>query len=573
MLAESHNFPISNYKSFIKRQKKQKAKTKAKTMRTFLLSLITLAFARNEASASNNLRGHQRQWNQRELQEGVRMFARYSGQRGHRLAKKCARKIIQDNDDDDILIFEGDGLCMEQLLGDVDIIEADFDNEVYVLGSGGANTKDPIRTLEEIIPWGLEMIQADQLDAGDNEIVVCIVDSGIALEHPDFVSDMITGNDTVKFYGPRWDWKTDKRGHGTHVAGIIAAMADNGVGVKGAGSFRLHITRALGDDGRGYESDIRFAVQQCVDAGAHIINLSLGGPYMSYRSNLYYTQVVEEFGIMMVAAAGNDGTTDKVYPASHPSVISVGAVYEWGTRCHYSNMGDQLEFAAPGHNIMSTTVSASSVHTNDFAYHAVHINGALDGSATSELVYCDVDDSKCKNAKKGGICLMTKDGTSIQDMLESCQQGGGTGAVIFHANSDSDITNWSVAQGTITIPAVAVKRSIGSQLMLETIGDTVTIGDADNDEIEYTYTEYTGTSMASPHVAAAAALLWSHFGECTNHQIRYALAMTAHNPEGGCDESYGYGVVKAEDAYEWLSENDCITWDVPQVSQGGCTTL
>jgi serine protease len=347
-------------------------------------------------------------------------------------------------------------------------------------------------------------------------------------------------------------------------------MADNGIGMKGAGSFRLHITRALGDDGRGYESDIRFAVQQCVDSGAHIINLSLGGPYMSRRSSMYYTKIVEEHGVMMVAAAGNDGTIDKVYPASHPSVISVGAVYEWGTRYHHSNMGDQLEFAAPGHNVMSTTVSTSSVLTNDFAYHAVHINGALDGSATGKLVYCDVDDKQCVNANNGGICLMTKDGTSIQDMLESCQNGGGTGAVIFDANSNSDISSWS-AQG-ITIPAVAVKTDSGSQLV-EKLGNTVTIGDSDSDEIEYTYTTLAGTSMASPHVAAAAALLWSHFGECTNHQIRYALAMTAHNPEGGCDESYGYGVVKAKDAYEWLSEHDCNTWDVPHVSQGGCTTL
>jgi subtilisin family serine protease len=543
--------------------------------RQLLITFFTLVLASssNQTNASSNLRQQQRQLlkNERELQEGTsRIFARYGGPRGHRIAKKCAHKIIQDKDDDDIIIFEGSGLCMEQLQRDTDIIEAEFDNEVRALGSGGENFSSR-RSLEEIIPWGLEMIQADQLEAGDNEITICIVDSGLACGHPDFDASMITGNDTTKFYGPIWKWDADVAGHGTHVAGTIAAMAGNDRGVAGAGHFRLHIARALGDDGRGYESDIRNAVQQCVDAGAKIINLSLGGPYISYLSNKFYTEVVEEQGVLIVAAAGNDGTADAVFPASHPSVIAVSAVYEWGTRWIHSNQNNQVEFAAPGHNVLSTTTSTSAVQVDGYGYPAFHIAGTSSDSMTGELVFCEADALRCKDAKNGGICIMAKDGTSIQDMIDSCRQGGGTGAVIFGADSNAGYDSWSVQQ-VDDFRAVAIKNEFGNELMGK-LGESVSIGDYGNDHIEYTYTTQTGTSMATPHVSAAAALLWSHFGDCANHQIRYALARTADNPDGSCNEGYGYGIVKVSDAYDWLKENDCNTWSVPQLSQGGCTTL
>jgi subtilisin family serine protease len=537
-------------------------------MSQILLAAFVLAFTFHQIQASQ-LR--QRQLNQRELEEGTRIFARYRGQRGHRIAERCARNIIQDNDGDDIIILQGNGLCMEQLTRDTDIIEADFDNEVFALGS--SSPADLTRTLEEMLPWGLEMIQANQLDTGDNNITVCIVDSGLAIGHPDFDHDMITGTDTVKFYGPAWNWSEDKSGHGTHVAGTIAALAGNDQGVSGVGRFRLHIARALGDDGRGYESDIRKAVEQCVDAGAQVINLSLGGSYMSLMSSQFYTEVVEEKGIMMIAAAGNDGNQRKLYPASHPSVISVGAVYEWGTRWINSNKNDQVEFMGPGHKIWSTTSTTTSVQVDDFAYIAVHIPGThFAETSTGKLVYCEADDKKCKDADDGDICIFSRDGTSIQDMLKSCVKGGGAGAIIFDANSN-DFDSWSADDSEIGIPAVAVKEDFGIELMTK-LGETVTIGDSqDSDGVQYAYEMRTGTSMASPHVAAAAALLWSNHGDCTNHQIRYALAMNAENPDGSCDDYYGYGIVKVHSSSEWLKENPCDTWDVPLPSQGGCSTV
>jgi hypothetical protein len=79
--------------------------------------------------------------------------------------------------------------------------------------------------------------------------------------------------------------------------------------------------------------------------------------------------------------------------------------------------------------------------------------------------------------------------------------------------------------------------------------------------------------MTSPHVAAAVALLRSNYGNCTNHQIRYSLAMNAENPDGTCDDNHGYGIVKVHSGSEWLKEFFCDTWDAPLPSQGGCSTV
>ena len=263
----------------------------------FLLFLLTA----NCPSEGSHLRQRQRRVANEEEKSasGTRIWARVKGIRGRRRARKCAQRILHENENDEFMVFEGSELCLEQLQRDPDVLEVDIDNQVHALGE----ITDKHRTLDEIIPWGLEMIQADQLETGDNEITICIVDSGISFGHPEFNATMINGTDNELFWGPVWNWDKDVSGHGTHVAGTLAAMSGNDLGVQGAGKFKLHITRALDDDGRGYESDIRKAVERCVEVGAQIINLSLGGPYMSRPSETLYTRLVEEEGILLVAAA------------------------------------------------------------------------------------------------------------------------------------------------------------------------------------------------------------------------------------------------------------------------------
>ena len=90
------------------------------------------------------------------------------------------------------------------------------------------------------------------------------------------------------------------------------------------------------------------------------------------------------------------------------------------------------------------------------------------------------------------------------------------------------------------------------------------------------YTKYSGTSMATPHVAGAAAILLSHFPDCTNTQIRYALAYTAKDINSdGCDEQYGYGIIQVKDALDFLDEFSCTgaIWGQNPGRTGECSTI
>ena len=131
-----------------------------------------------------------------------------------------------------------------------------------------------------------------------------------------------------------------------------------------------------------------------------------------------------------------------------------------------------------------------------------------------------------------------------------------------------------------SIPVLVVAPGTGMRLRrtftrADSFSNVVTLGFASNSEPEYTYDIASGTSMAAPHVAAAAALVWSHFPDCTNEQIRYALAASAKDMgEPGCDTESGYGIVQAKAAYEFLESMSCSSGDWPtSVSTGGCSTV
>ena len=195
-------------------------------MRRFVSKLLSLVVAwflikqETIADASSKLR-QQRTNHQRELQddEGPRIFVRYSGPRGRRIARKCATKVTRDFDDDNIIIIEGNDFCLDQLRRDTQVIEADFDYRIHVLGNhpvpnGDSYSSIRSRKMGESLTWELDMIQAGDLRPGNNPVTICVVDSGVAIGHPVFSSSKITGNHTARWYGPDWKWDKDVLGHG-----------------------------------------------------------------------------------------------------------------------------------------------------------------------------------------------------------------------------------------------------------------------------------------------------------------------------------------------------------------------
>ena len=287
------------------------------------------------------------------------------------------------------------------------------------------------KPMAQTTPYGYTMVQANQFAQSDTTArKVCIIDTGYNLGHPDLpgTNDGVTGQANNSAVG---NWYNDGNGHGTHVAGTIAAY-DNNEGVVGVyPGVDMHIVKIFNDNGQWtYASDLIDAITQCQDAGSNVVNMSLGGGSSS-TTERNAMQSFTDAGMLLVAAAGNDGNSAKSYPASYDAVMSVAAVDSNENRASYSQYNDQVEIAAPGSAVQST------YPTN-------------------------------------------------------------------------------------------------------------------------TYASLSGTSMATPHVAGGAALVWSYFPQCSNNQIRSALNATAEDKgSAGRDNFYGYGLMQLADAYNYLNTNGC----------------
>ncbi len=181
------------------------------------------------------------------------------------------------------------------------------------------------------------------LTTGNSSVVVAVVDSGVQAGHPD-LGALDPGYDFVNHDSD----PADDYGHGTAVAGIIAAQGNNGIGIAGVcWNCRIMPVKVLNASGVGTDSGVASGITWAVDHGADVINLSLGGPGSSQTlaDAVAYAQA---HGVVVVAAAGNDGTTVLSYPAAYEGVISVGAVDASNSRYSFSNHGSWVMVDAPG---------------------------------------------------------------------------------------------------------------------------------------------------------------------------------------------------------------------------------
>jgi subtilisin family serine protease len=177
-----------------------------------------------------------------------------------------------------------------------------------------------------------------------NTVVVAVVDSGVNASQPDLAGRVTTGYNV--FDGS--SSTNDDFGHGTLVAGVIAARTGNGIGVAGVcGACVIMPVKALDAQGVGTSGGIAAGIDWAVDHGANIVNLSivLSGDAPDVRGAVEYAH---DRGVLVVAAAGNDGGGNATYPASYPGVLSVAATDQNGQRYSWSTYGDWVSVAAPG---------------------------------------------------------------------------------------------------------------------------------------------------------------------------------------------------------------------------------
>lgn len=239
---------------------------------------------------------------------------------------------------------------------------------------GGRPIDDPMAELQ----WGLEAIHAGQAwerTMGSPDVIVAVVDTGVDLSHPDLRNRLVGGfsfvNEVSGASGEPGDdtitpvaneGPIDDNGHGTHVAGIIAAQADNGEGIAGvAPNCRIMPVKVLAFNTRGFDGDVAAGIVYAVDHGARIVNMSLGGEGGS-RTLERAVQYANAHGVLVVSAMGNDAEdparnygTNLNYPAAYSGVLAVAALDPQGGVASYSNRGRWVGVAAPGSGILSTT--------------------------------------------------------------------------------------------------------------------------------------------------------------------------------------------------------------------------
>ena len=200
--------------------------------------------------------------------------------------------------------------------------------------------------------WGMTKIQAPDawgITQGSSTVMIAIVDTGVYQNHED-LSGKIVANKNLTTSGT----VDDLYGHGTHVAGIAAAATNNGIGVAGVGyNCSIMNVKVLDDTGSGYYSWIAGGITWAADNGAKVISMSLGGSSSSSTLENAINYAWSK-GVVIVAAAGNNGTSGAVYPAYYTNVIAVAATDSNDVKASWSSYGSWVDVAAPGVSIFST---------------------------------------------------------------------------------------------------------------------------------------------------------------------------------------------------------------------------
>jgi len=257
----------------------------------------------------------------------------------------------------------------DEALGQVPgVLRVDDDLRVYAVG------KTPPPQPAETLPWGVNRIDADLAWATSTGagVKVAILDTGIDIDHPDLAANIKGGVNTIN---PLKSFNDDN-GHGTHVAGIVAA-ADNEIGAVGvAPQAHLYGVKVLNRQGWGWLSDIIEGLQWSIDNGMQVVNMSFGS---SSDNQSFHDAITAAYnaGITLVAAAGNSGPEDNtvIYPAKYSEVIAVSATDSTDGQPYWSSRGPEVDLAAPGASIYSTYKGDTYATLSGTSMAAPHVTG------------------------------------------------------------------------------------------------------------------------------------------------------------------------------------------------------
>lgn len=244
----------------------------------------------------------------------------------------------------------------------------------YIIQLDPTEAAGSVQPLAQTLPWGVNRIDADlawAITKGAG-IKVGIVDTGIDRDHPDLVANIKGGYNCIK-HTTNFE---DDHGHGSHCAGIAAAV-DNTIGVVGvAPEAWLYGIKVLNRNGSGTTTDCIEGIQWCTDNGLDVISMSWGST--TYNQAMHDAcDAAWNAGLFLVAAAGNNGNSNILYPAKYDSVIAISATDSSDNLASWSNYGAQIFLAAPGVSIYSTYKNGGYATMSGTSMACPHVSGTV----------------------------------------------------------------------------------------------------------------------------------------------------------------------------------------------------
>ncbi len=416
----------------------------------------------------------------------------------------------------------------------------------------------------------MDALQAWNVSTGSTGVTVAVIDSGVNYDHPDLQANMLAGFDLLSNDAD----PMDQDGHGTFIAGIIAAAGNNGTGVAGvAWQVKILPLRFLNVHGGGFDSDLIDAIERADNAGADIVNCSFGGP----GNNSLLETAMANSPALFVCSAGNDNADNDavpVYPAGFdlPNIIAVAATDQDDAKTSFSNYGfASVDVGAPGKNILSTFTTRADHYNYDFddndldgnnwvrntnngnwrTTNETSVSGAFSLTDSDGADYVDNADHY---ARSPAIDLSTETGALLQFKIRGISA---TGDLLYVEASVDDInwtnlvvnlfdnnpnpayskftsgvsgdldSGWYTAtvdlgtydgQGTVYFRFRFTSNADGDTAKGWFIDDVVV---ETNDSATYAY--WDGTSFAAPMVAGIAALIKSEYPSLNSSQIKAAI--------------------------------------------------
>jgi subtilisin family serine protease len=464
-----------------------------------------------------------------------------------------------------MVIESEDGLAVESLRSHpaIAFVEPEFfhpaPQPIATHGPSGQmeiarNSKKPAAAMD--IPWGITAVHAPQAwnTTRGQGARVMVLDTGIDQGHPALTNQIEA---VQNFTGGDANDVTDDVGHGSHVSGTILADGKNGglVGVAPEAKVLMgKVCSAQGCSSIAIAQGLDWAVTEHAD----VVNMSLGGPFMS-QGEATAVQNAEDAGVLVIAASGNDGKPSVSFPGAAATVLAVGAIDINLAKADFSNWGPQLGIVGPGVDVISSVPrgtgrgSAIELDLDGKGLNEIKslpfTGSPVSSAGTNTLVFADLGKPEdfAKVDVKGKFALVNRGEIAFKDKVVNAIAAGATGVLIVN-NVPGLIPGTVTTDGSeVAVPVVMIEQSVGAAAQAALSAGQVVNGSIA--VIKTDYASFQGTSMATPHVVGVAALVRAANKSLTPAQVRTLLKSTATQLSGPNDENQlGSGLVNAEAA-------------------------